>query len=102
MAAHSISNQYIRHGTAHTGTPVQNQYHFEWTTSECEDTGNLIDELHIKSDENATTLHKYYTYLQDHSSQHTRRIIYSNHRFPGASASATTSCESLASYNTEK
>lgn len=96
MATDSTHNQSTQIGTAHRGTAVE--YHFEWTTSECVDTGNLIDELHITSNEDATISHRYCTYLQDHSSQHARRIIHSTDRFV---ASATASCESLAQLDTK-
>ncbi|USW54328.1 hypothetical protein Slin15195_G076470 [Septoria linicola] len=92
---------------AHPGTPVENEhYQFEWTTSECEDTGNLIDELRIISNEDDATLlepYTYYTHLQDHTPSRKRRVVHPADRIlrdQATTASATASCESLALQST--
>ena len=98
MAHSTQHNQTIRFGTAHRGPAVEKQCHYEWTTSECEHTGNLIDELHIVTSEDATISHRYCTYIQDHSSEHERLVKHKSDRFV---TSATASCESLAQIDIE-
>ncbi|KAM3419547.1 hypothetical protein BST61_g2887 [Cercospora zeina] len=96
---------------AHPGTRIENVYwRYEWTTSECEAAGCLIDELKMFRIENATVSedYKYYITAQDlpssiHSVERTRKLVHPAERFSSCRrpstftiTSASTSCDNLA------